>query len=282
MLRLSLLLLAVVVQDEAKPLPELQPFLAEFRKSLHTDDLLLSDYTFTEKRTSIQLDSDRKPKNKKVNLFQVFPGSCERPGYRRQIVKDGVPVSEKELAKQDREHQKRLESGEKGGRRGPPWRRRNTASNCDAKSNDEKIMDDLFGLYDMRIVGRETIGGHSTVLVEFKSRPDYKTKTRQGGIMKHVAGRAWVSEDDHQLARLDAEVIDDISIGFGMLAKLKKGTRIFAERQKFNDEVWLPARAEVSLGARLFIFKGLNVQEVVEYSDHKKFTVDTILTFPEP
>jgi hypothetical protein len=46
MLRVGLLLLALAVQEEAKPLPELHSFLAEFRRSLHTDDLLLSDYTY--------------------------------------------------------------------------------------------------------------------------------------------------------------------------------------------------------------------------------------------
>src|SRR5207249_1156061 len=84
MLRLALLLLTLAVQDESnKPLPELSTFLAGFRKALHTDDLLLSNYTYTEKRTSIQLDSNQKPKKTEVNVFQVFPGSCERPGYRR-------------------------------------------------------------------------------------------------------------------------------------------------------------------------------------------------------
>ena len=47
MLRVCLLLLAFALQEVPKPLPELQPFLADFRKTLHTDDLLLSDYTYT-------------------------------------------------------------------------------------------------------------------------------------------------------------------------------------------------------------------------------------------
>ena len=89
MLRVGLLLFTLAVQDEPKPLPELQTFLADFRRSLHTDESLLSDYTYTEKETSIQLDSNRKPKKTDVNVYQVIPGNCERPEYRRQIVKNG-------------------------------------------------------------------------------------------------------------------------------------------------------------------------------------------------
>ena len=226
------------------------------------------------------MDSKRKPKKTEVNVYQVFPGSPERPGYRRQFVKNGVPVSAKELEKQDREHQKQIDAGGRQRRRqGPPWRRGGNSGN--RLRDDDKIIDDLFALYDIHIVGRESVADQPSFLVTFKPRPNYKPKTREGGIMQHIAGKAWVSEDDHQLARLDAEVIDTISIGFGMLAKLQKGTHILTERHKFNDEIWLPARTEISLAARLLMLKGFNVQEIVEFSDHKKFSVDTILTFPD-
>ena len=282
MLRAGLLFIALFLQqDEAKPLPQLETFLADFRKSLHTDDLLLSDYTYTEKQTSIELDSNRKPKKTEVNVFQVFPGSCERPEYRRQTVKKGVPVPAKELEKQDQKHQKEIGSDARGSRR-RGLRARRRAKECEDQFKDEaKILDDLFSVYDIRIAGRERVAEKTTLVITFKPRPNYNTKTREGGIMKHVAGRAWVSEEDHQLARIEAEVIDTISIGFGMLAKLQKGTRIMEERHKFNEEVWLPSRVELSLGARVLMLKGINRQESVEYSDHKKFSVDTILTFPD-
>ena len=75
------------------------------------------------------------------------------------------------------------------------------------------------------------------------------------------------------------EVIDPISIGLGILAKLQKGASIVAERQKFNDEIWLPMRTEITLNARVLLLKGFNIRLINEYSEHKKYTVDTILKF---
>ena len=72
---------AFLVQDQPKPLPELKPFLAELRKTLHTDGHLLGQYTYTEKQTMMQLDSKGTPKTTEVNVFEVFPGSPERVGY---------------------------------------------------------------------------------------------------------------------------------------------------------------------------------------------------------
>jgi hypothetical protein len=98
-------------------------------------------------------------------------------------------------------------------------------------------------------------------------------------ILQHIAGRAWISEDDHQLARLEAEVIEPISIGAGLLAKLQTGSTLRFERRKVNDEIWLPVRAEASISGRMLLLKGLNMREVTEFSDHQKYSVDTTITF---
>jgi hypothetical protein len=106
-------------------------------------------------------------------------------------------------------------------------------------------------------------------------------KSREGKVLQHIAGQAWIAEDDHELARLEAEIIDTISIGAGLLAKVQKGSRLTFERRKINDEIWLPVRVDASLSGRLLLLKGINQREVTEYSDHQKYTVDTILKFGE-
>ena len=58
--------------------------------------------------------------------------------------------------------------------------------------------------------------------------------------MRKFAVRAWVSESDRELVRVDAEAIDTLSMGFGLLARLHKGAKLSFLRTKVNDEVWLP------------------------------------------
>jgi len=279
MLRLVWLLVVALAQDGPKPLPELSPFLAEFRKTLHSDDVLLSQYTFTRKETLVRLDSDQKPTDTKVNVYQVFPGSSERTGYRRRVVKDNVALTDAELKKVDEDIRKRIESEDR--KRNQKTLAEREKARAEKLREEERILDDMFALYEVQIVRRETLAGRPVIVADFKPRPGYKPKTSEGKNSQHVSGRAWVSEDDHQLARLELDVFEPISIGFGILAKLQKGARIIVERQKFNDEIWLPLRTEVSLNLRLLMFKGLNIRQIVEYSDHKKYSVDTILKFPD-
>jgi hypothetical protein len=77
------------LQNTAPPLPDLKSFLAELRKTIHTDRLLLSQYTYTEKTTKMELDSKNRPQKTDVNAYQVFPTSPEHVGYRRQIEMEG-------------------------------------------------------------------------------------------------------------------------------------------------------------------------------------------------
>ena len=99
----------LLAAQNPKPLPELKSFLTEVLKKLHTDNLLLSQYTYTEKRTVVHFDSNQKPVKTEVNVFDIFEGSPERVGYRRQIVRNGMPLTPVELQKEDQEFQKRKE-----------------------------------------------------------------------------------------------------------------------------------------------------------------------------
>ena len=273
------LLVFLLVQQDYRPLPDLKLFLTEFRKTLHTDGLILGEYTYTEKRTSVRLDGKGRPKKTVVEVHQVFPHPEEDLVYRRLISKDGVPQTPAQLAKQDREHQKKVENFERKRQNKTPAELEK--ARAAAFREDEKIIEDLFAVYDIQLAGRELVDGHPAIRLKFRPRAGAKPRTREGRIMSKVAGDAWVAEADYQLAKIDAEIIETISIGFGLLARLQKGARIAAERHRFNEEVWLPVKSEASLSARVLMLRGFNVRETREYSDHKRFNVDTKLTFPE-
>src|SRR5215813_8312142 len=238
-----LLLLILTAQDLSRPLPDHQSFMAEARKRMRTDTQLLGQYTYTLRRTSIQVDSKGKPNKTEVDVFDVFPGSADRVEYRRQTVKKGVPVSAKELEKQDRDYEER-------NRISPEKRLRLLA---DKEREEQAFIEDLFGVFETSLVARENVGGRSTIVVDFRprARSTYKTKSDNGKHLRHFRGRVWFDENDYEGVRLEVEAIEHVNIGFGLLAKLQKGARITNERKKFNDEVWLPVKVEVSIDLRL-------------------------------
>jgi len=281
MFSLYLLVPLLFVQDTAAPLPDLGPFLSELQKTIHTDGLLLSQYTYTQRTTEMELDSKNKPKKTEVKAFQVFPGSSEHVAYRRQIEKDGRPLTQDEAQKEEQALQKRIEEAQqRRARITPAERDRRRAQRL---RKEQQIIDDAFGVFDVRMTGREIVDGRPAIVLQFRPRvpATYKPTTFEGKNMQHVAGKAWVDEQDHQIARVEIEVTDTISIGLGILARLQKGASILEERRKFNDEIWLPVRTEVTLNAKILLLKGFNIRQITEYSDQKKYSVDTVISFPD-
>jgi hypothetical protein len=109
-----------------------------------------------------------------------------------------------------------------------------------------------------------------------------KPRTREGGIMRNFTGRAWISESDYELVRLEVEAIDTVSFGLGLLARVHKGSRAAFQRRKVNGEAWLPAVATYSASARIALVKVMRRGGTSEFSNYKKFAVDTSTTIATP
>jgi hypothetical protein len=132
------------------------------------------------------------------------------------------------------------------------------------------------------LVSREMVDNRPTIVMTFGPRAGYKPKTGDAKLIQHVQGKVWADEEDHELVRLEAELTEPVSFGAGILAKVQKDSKVTFVRRKVNDEVWLPVRVEVDIDGRLLLFKGLHMKEIDEYSDHKKYRVETNIRFGPP
>jgi hypothetical protein len=103
-----LLIAAPAAQDPA--LPDYETFAAQVKLRLATDEERQSGFMFTERRVEQKLDASGRLKGEEVKVFEVYPGLPGEHRYRRLIEENGKHVSADELAKQDRERQKDVET----------------------------------------------------------------------------------------------------------------------------------------------------------------------------
>jgi hypothetical protein len=278
--------LPAVAQD--RPLPDYATFMAEVRKRLEADDVRQSAYVYVETRREQKLDASGKATKETLDVFESYPALPGEFRWQRQTVKDGKPVSAADLARQDRERQKKVMDYARKLEREPDKVRAAEQKKRDEERREtERIVDDALRVYEIRMLGRETVGGHETIAFSFTPRKNAKPKTREGKIMRHFQGKAWVSEAEYEVVRLEAEAIETASFGLGLLARVHKGSKAAFERRKVNGEEWLPARATYTASARLFLVRRLRIGGTSEFSDYRKFTVATDTkvgkpTVPEP
>lgn len=278
-----LMALTVPVTGQDRPLPDYATFMAEARKRLQADDIRQSEYVYVETRREQKLDASGRATKETVDVFESYPALPGELRWRRQTVKDGRPVSAAELAKKDGDRQKTVMEYARRLERDPDKVRAAEQKKRDEERREtERAVDDALLVYEIRMLGRETVGGHETIAFSFTPRKNAKPRTREGKVMRHFQGKAWVSEAEYELVRLEAEAIETASFGLGLLARVHKGSKAAFERRKVNGEEWLPASATYTASARLFLIKRLRIGGTSEFSDYRKFTVETETKVSKP
>jgi hypothetical protein len=271
---------SAVAQD--RPLPDLHEFLPKVRAHLHTDQRLQSQYAYLEHRTELHLSPLGRPTNGPASVYEVYPGNELIPTYRRLIETDGKPTPTADLDRADRDHRRKVIAAvEKRQHESASDREKRLNRMAKDRAHEEQVFDDLMRAYDFTLIGRQTIDGRPAIVFDFSPSARAKVLTDDGKLMLKLKGRAWASEDDYELARVEVEMLDDLSIFLGLAGKLYRGGTASLERRKLNGEVWLPAEATFHGAGRAFI-RHFRVDTTIRYSDYRKYAVETDTTFALP
>ena len=280
---LGLLVAGVTSRAQNQPLPDQASFLLETRKHLQADRTLQSSYVYTETRREQKLDKGGRTREESVKVVESYPGLPGEERWERLISEDGRPVPPEELARQDRERrQKANEMVERLARNSSKELARQERERQKARRERDEVVSDIYNVYEMRMIGRERVEDHDTIAFSLTPRRDAKPQTRAGEEIRHFSVRAWISEDDHELVKVEAEAIDDLKSGLGLVARLHKGSRLSFLRRKVNGEVWLPAVVSYIGSARVGLLVTLRRSGTSEFSGYRKYSVDTSEGFSRP
>jgi len=266
---------AVTATNPGAPLPELESFAAQVKARLRTDRALQANYTFLERRQEVEVSKLGKVSVGSTKTYEVYPSRDPGNTYKRLVAVDGAPIDARELEKNDAKHRADLEAQEGT----PDARAKHAREVADERQKEHEAIEEIFRVFEMRIVGREDLRGYQTIVGTLEPRRSYKPKTDDGQVMKRFRARVWINEADYQLARVDLEAIDDVTYGWGILGRLHKGAKITYERKKVNDEVWLPARLRILGTGRSVLFRTFAIDSTTEWSEYRKFGVKTEETY---
>ena len=270
---------------QERPLPELEPFLEEVRERLQTDRTLQSGYTYVETRRELKLDKHGRATGVSERVFETYPGFPGEPRWERLIAEDGTPVPAEKLEDGDRRRQKKAESYARRLQDHPEREQaRQLRLQKESQQQASEVVADIFRVYEIRMLRREMVDDHQTIAFSLSPRRNAKPRTREGRDMPHFSATAWVSESDFELVRLEVVAIHTVKMGLGvgLFARLHKGASLTFVRRKINGEVWLPATSVYEGSARLGLVKIVRQRGESEFSNYRKFTVDTQSSFVPP
>ena len=103
-------------------------------------------------------------------------------------------------------------------------RRRRAEEDAAARERASTVIDDVVETLQFRVEGRAIHNGEEAIAIAFVPKPNARPKTRQGRLAQDFTGTMWVREADAEVMLLEAQAVDNISSGLGIVATLTKGT----------------------------------------------------------
>jgi len=249
------------------PPPDVPALLAEVQKNQKEIDSLREQYACRKKVEELEPTKNSGFRSRSVKEYEVFyMGGRE---VDRLVAKDGqaLPADEqqKETARVEKEVRKFERKQEKRAEREAEGREKEKEPGISVFLRVERLSNPR----------RSELRGHGVVVFDFASNPNYHPKTMLEGLIQKLVGTAWVDDDAKQVVRLEAHFGNSFKIGGGLLAKIQEGSAAVFEQALVNNEVWLPSYAEVHMRGRE-LFKGVRVDQIIHYSEYKKFRVETV------
>ena len=131
------------------------------------------------------------------------------------------------------------------------------------KERDE-LIDATRTAFLYSFVATETRAGRTLFKYEMEPNPAYKPTSRATSIFSKVRGTVWIDPLAGQIARVEGEVIGDITVGL-FLGKIYKGSHFMQERYEMVPGLWLPSFSQYDFDGRK-LFSPVSVHERTFYS----------------
>jgi hypothetical protein len=230
-----------IASRQSEPLPDPEPFYAATRANMERAQIAQRDFAYRERRTELHLNPFGRMGTGGTVVYDVTPvagGGTER----RLLERDGKPVIDAAVE-----------------RRTPRARR-------DRRS----AVEDTVGALRFTIDRRQLMGGQPTIAVRFEPKPGASAETREGNLARRFAGTIFVDEAVKEVVKVEATAIEDLTYGFGMVARLGKGTSVTLIRERVEPDLWLPTSIRFSGKGRALLFRRLDIDQMIEWSNYRR------------
>ena len=193
-----------------------------------------------------------------------------------------MPLTSQELAEQDREYQKRAsEVLQRLAAEEPDARRRRDGEAERAAQRGQRRIVDVVNALQFKVEGRALHEGVPAIVVTFTPKPGAMPETRQGRIAQKFGGKVWIDEAAMEVMRMEAKAIDDISFGYGLIARLNEGTVATVTRRRIDRDLWLPTQLTIKGRGRAAVFRTLVLDFTADWFDYRRLEGDSPTPFPD-
>jgi hypothetical protein len=133
------------------------------------------------------------------------------------------------------------------------------------------VIEDVLGALQFTTGGPGEFESRPAVLVTFAGRPGIRPKTREGQIAQKFTGTVWIHPDLSEVMHVEATSTNDLSFGFGFVARLNEGAIGSVTRRPVEPGLWMPTGVRLAGSGRALLFiRKLTVDYVIDWFDYER------------
>ena len=135
------------------------------------------------------------------------------------------------------------------------------------KKDRNDLIDATRNAFLFTLVANGPRGARMLSKYKMDPNPAFKPTSRFTSMFPKVHGYVWVDEESSELARIEGDVTEDISVGL-FLGKIYKGSHFMQERYEVQPGLWLASFSQYDFDGRK-LFSSFSLHERTYYSNYR-------------
>ena len=144
-------------------------------------------------------------------------------------------------------------------------------------AHDDKSATELLNLMPRAFVWNVESQTPDMITLTYRPDPNFDPPDMEARVMGSMTGTMIVTNPDHRIRMFKGRLDNDVTIGFGFLARIKTGSNFDIERREVAPGVWQITESHVHVFGHALFFKTIGTQEDEVKSDFTLVPLGTTL-----
>lgn len=143
--------------------------------------------------------------------------------------------------------------------------------------HDDRSATELLNQMPVAFVWKIEGESADTVSLSYQPNPDFSPPSMESRVMSAMSGTLAVSKPAHRIKTFTGRLNDDVTMGYGLLARIKAGSTFNVQRREVAPGLWQITETHVHIAGHALFFKTIGQQEDEVNSDFTPVPPETTL-----
>jgi hypothetical protein len=144
-------------------------------------------------------------------------------------------------------------------------------------AHDDKSATELMNLMPVAFLWKVESQTPASITLTYRPNPNFEPPDMEARVMGAMSGTLIVTNPDHRIRTFRGRLENDVTIGFGFLARIKAGSTFEIQRREVAPGYWEITETHVHISGHALFFKTIGTQEDEVKSDFSLVPLGTTL-----